>query len=315
MTDKTTKKGYFAHPQALVESESIGDGTRVWAFAHVLPGAVIGGDCNICDHVFIENDVRVGDRVTIKSGVQLWDGIEIEDDVFIGPNATFSNDRFPRSKEWPEEFERTIVRQGASIGSNATLLPGVEIGRNAMVGAGAVVTKDVPPHAVVVGNPAFIRRYVDAPLEASAAAPTASPAELAATVEGVTVHELPEFSDMRGKLAVGEMGDFLPFIPKRFFVVYEVPSREVRGEHAHRRIEQFLICVQGECSLMVDDGQHRAEIRLDRPSLGVHMAPMVWGVQYKFSPDAVLLVLASEPYDAAEYIREYEEYLELRTNA
>ena len=150
----TTKTGYFAHPQSLVESPNIGEGTRVWAFAHILPGAKVGRDCNICDHVFIENDVVVGDRVTVKCGVQLWDGVALEDDVFVGPNATFTNDLFPRSRQHPEQFARTTVRAGASIGANATLLPGIEIGRGAMVGAGAVVTRDVPPGVTVMGNPA-----------------------------------------------------------------------------------------------------------------------------------------------------------------
>jgi acetyltransferase-like isoleucine patch superfamily enzyme len=148
----------FVHPAGLCESSRVGDGTRVWAFAHVLPGAVIGKDCNVCDGVFIENDVVVGDRVTIKCGVQLWDGLRVEDDVFIGPNATFTNDRFPRSRVRPTHFLKTIIRQGASIGANATILPGIEIGRGSMVGAGAVVTRDVAPYSLVLGNPArFIR--------------------------------------------------------------------------------------------------------------------------------------------------------------
>ena len=149
----------FRHETAIVESTSIGEGTRIWAMAHVLPGAVIGEYCNICDHTFIENDVIVGNRVTVKCGVQLWDGTTIEDDVFIGPNATFTNDPFPRSRQYPEHFARTYVRRGASIGANATILPGITIGERAMVGAGAVVTRDVPPLAVVVGNPARIIRY------------------------------------------------------------------------------------------------------------------------------------------------------------
>lgn len=151
---------FFQHSHALVESQQIGDGTRIWAFAHVLPRAVIGSDCNICDHVFIENDVVIGDRVTIKCGVQIWDGLRIEDDVFIGPNATFTNDLFPRSKVYPEQFTQTLLQSGCSIGANATILAGVTIGEKAMVGAGAVVTKDVPPAAIVVGNPARIKGYV-----------------------------------------------------------------------------------------------------------------------------------------------------------
>lgn len=150
------------HSHALVEApDNIGEGSRVWAFCHILPGAIIGRDCNICDHVFIENDVVVGDRVTVKCGVQLWDGLRIESDVFIGPNATFTNDPFPRSKVYPTEFLLTQLRQGASIGANATILPGLTIGQHAMVAAGAVVTRDVPAYALVVGNPARIVRYLN----------------------------------------------------------------------------------------------------------------------------------------------------------
>jgi acetyltransferase-like isoleucine patch superfamily enzyme len=144
----------FLHPNAMCESKTVGPRTRVWAFAHILPGARIGADCNICDHTFIENDVKVGDRVTVKCGVQLWDGVVIEDDAFIGPNATFANDIFPRSRQRPAKFLTTLVKAGASIGANATILPGITIGRGAMVGAGAVVVESVPPYAVVAGNPA-----------------------------------------------------------------------------------------------------------------------------------------------------------------
>lgn len=145
------------HPLADVQSAQIGERTRIWQFCVVLQGAQIGEDCNICSHCFIENDVVVGDRVTIKSGVQLWDGLRIEDDVFIGPNATFTNDKHPRSQQYPEVFAQTVVKQGASIGANATILPGLVIGAGAMVGAGAVVTRDVPAGAVVIGNPAAIK--------------------------------------------------------------------------------------------------------------------------------------------------------------
>jgi acetyltransferase-like isoleucine patch superfamily enzyme len=147
----------FIHDKALVECDSIGPGTRIWAFAHVTAGAVIGADCNVCDHTYIEGDVIVGDRVTLKSGVYLWEGLRIEDDVFIGPQATFTNDMMPRSRQ-PFELRSTTVRRGASIGAGAVILPGVTVGEGAMVGAGAVVTKDVPPHSIVVGNPARVTR-------------------------------------------------------------------------------------------------------------------------------------------------------------
>lgn len=142
------------HPLSDVQSLKIGVTTRVWQFVVILPGAVIGEDCNICSHCLIENDVIVGDRVTIKSGVQLWDGLRVEDDVFIGPNVTFSNDKTPRSKVYPDMFLETIIQKGASIGAGAVILPGITIGQGAMVGAGSVVTKDVIPYAVVFGNPA-----------------------------------------------------------------------------------------------------------------------------------------------------------------
>lgn len=148
------------HPLSDVQSLHVGPATRIWQFVVILPHARIGADCNICSHVLIENDVVIGDRVTVKSGVQLWDGTRIEDDVFIGPNVTFTNDVFPRSKQYPAAFALTTVGKGASIGGGATILPGITIGRHAMVGAGAVVTRPVPERAVVVGNPARIVRYL-----------------------------------------------------------------------------------------------------------------------------------------------------------
>jgi UDP-2-acetamido-3-amino-2,3-dideoxy-glucuronate N-acetyltransferase len=149
------------HPSSDVQSTHIGARTRVWQYVVILPGAVIGEDCNICAHTMIENDVVIGHRVTVKSGVFLWDGLTIEDDVFIGPCVAFSNDKYPRSRQYPETFSRTVVKHGASIGANATILPGLTLGRHCMIGAGAVVTRDVPDHAVVIGNPATIVRYLD----------------------------------------------------------------------------------------------------------------------------------------------------------
>jgi len=144
------------HSTADVQTSAIGEGTTVWQFAVILKGAVIGSNCNVNCHTFIENDVTIGDRVTVKSGVFLWDGLRVADDVFIGPSVTFTNDKYPRSKQYPGSFQLTQILRSVSIGANATILGGVTIGEYAMVGAGAVVTKDVPAFSLVYGNPARV---------------------------------------------------------------------------------------------------------------------------------------------------------------
>lgn len=302
----------FVHERGLCESDEVGPRTRIWAFAHVLHGAKVGADCNICDGVFVEGGAVVGDRVTVKCGVQLWDGVELEDDVFVGPNATFTNDPQPRSRQWLDEYPRTVVRSGASIGANATILPGLEIGPGAMVGAGAVVTRSVPPHAVVVGNPARIQGYAESPTVGAPAIerPAAEPGITQLAVRGVHLQRFAGFSDLRGRLTAGELpSDAIPFTPKRWFLVYDVPSREVRGEHAHRDCHQFLVCVHGRVNVAVDDGERRGEVVLDDPTVGIYVPPGIWGSQFRYETDAVLLVLASHPYDPDDYIRDYDTFL------
>lgn len=148
------------HPTADVKSALIGDNTTIWQYCVIFPEAQIGHDCNICANVLIENEVVVGDKVTIKSGVQLWDGVTIEDDVFIGPNVTFTNDIIPRSKQYPQYFSKTLVKRGASIGANATIIAGRIIGEYSMIGAGSVVTKDIPANTIWYGNPAILRGFI-----------------------------------------------------------------------------------------------------------------------------------------------------------
>jgi UDP-2-acetamido-3-amino-2,3-dideoxy-glucuronate N-acetyltransferase len=302
---------YFVHANALCESTHIGDGTRIWAFAHILPDAIVGADCNICDGVFIESDAIVGDRVTIKCGVQLWNGVRIENDVFIGPNATFTNDYFPRSKHYPEKFLQTTVQAGASIGANATILPGITIGSGAMIGAGAVVTRSIPANAIVVGNPARITGYITDKQRAIATSKVKETAnlELESSIAGVSLHQLPRFSDIRGSLSAGEFDKQLPFIPKRYFLVFDVPTQETRGEHAHKKCHQYLICVSGSVRVLADDGHQRQEFTLSSPSTGIHLSPMIWGTQYRYSKDAVLLVFASENYENDDYIRDYNDFI------
>jgi acetyltransferase-like isoleucine patch superfamily enzyme/dTDP-4-dehydrorhamnose 3,5-epimerase-like enzyme len=305
----------FIHPRAICDATDVGAGTRIWAFAHVLAGARIGQDCNICDGVFIESEVKIGDRVTVKCGVQLWDGVRLEDDVYVGPNATFTNDRFPRSKIYPRHYAETVVRRRASVGANATILPGLEIGEGAMVGAGAVVTQSVPANAIVMGNPARITGYVDAdelPVEMAMPEPPDRADKIRATAFGIgaaTLHALQHVEDMRGSLAAMEFARDLPFVPQRCFFVSGVPSRDVRGGRAHKTCHQLLVCVAGSVSILLDDGERRRHTRLDRGDIGLYVPPMVWETHHQYAPNAVLMVLASHPYDPSDYIRTYRDYV------
>jgi acetyltransferase-like isoleucine patch superfamily enzyme/dTDP-4-dehydrorhamnose 3,5-epimerase-like enzyme len=303
----------YIHETADVKSHLIGKNTKIWQFVVVLPEAKIGNEVNVCSHCFIENDVIIGDRVTIKSGVQLWDGLRVEDDVFIGPNVTFSNDKFPRSKAYPEKFLETLIEKGASIGAGAVILPGIIIGTGAMIGAGAIVTKSVPPFAIVTSPAAKISGYVDSDLFL----PSCEPTELATKigipvgVGEVSLHNLKRVKDPRGELCVGEFMKDIPFIPKRYFLIFNVPEGKVRGEHAHYNCQQFLVCVKGSCTIVVDDGISRAEVHLETAEQGIYLPPLTWGTLYQYSSDAVLLAFTSEYYDANDYIHTYQQFCAL----
>jgi len=157
---KILRKKIFIHPLSEVHSVNIGEGTSIWQYCVVLNNAVIGKNCNLNFNVFVENDVIIGDNVTIKSGVQLWDGLRIENDVFISPNVAFTNDISPRSKQYPDHFLVTTIKEGASIGANSTIIGGITVGKYAMVGAGSVVTKTIPDYNLWYGNPATFKAYI-----------------------------------------------------------------------------------------------------------------------------------------------------------
>lgn len=275
---------YFVHEKALCESSRIGAGTRIWAFAHVLPGATIGADCNICDGVFVENDVLLGDNVTVKCGVQLWDGVTLEDGVFVGPNATFTNDLRPRSKVYPEAFLRTTVEQGASIGANATILPGLRIGRNAMIGAGAVVTRSVPPNAIVVGNPARIVGYTDTDAAADAAMDTSAPPKI------VPLRALN--ATVPSTLGAAFERD-IPFVPAQFHFIEGRHVSEAHRQLASGRPHRFLIALHGSVRVAVNGTDSRQQFILDHPNRGLYLPPRVAGIEYTCSDDATLLVFSS----------------------
>jgi acetyltransferase-like isoleucine patch superfamily enzyme/dTDP-4-dehydrorhamnose 3,5-epimerase-like enzyme len=294
---------YTKHQTAIVESEAVGDGARIGAFSHILPGARIGGRCVIGEHTLVDNGAIVGDNVVVQAGVQIRDGVTLEDGVFVGANATFVHD--PKL--------RITVKRGASIGANATILAGLTIGERASISAGAVLTHDAPPSAILSGNPARIVGYAGVePLAAGRAPAAIEVGPHPASVRGVVLHRLPLIDDLRGQLSFGEAGRHVPFLVKRYFLVFGVSSEYLRGEHAHKTLHQFLVCVRGRCHLVADDGVNRQEFVLDSPATAVYLPPMTWAVQYKHSADAVLLVLCSDPYDPADYIREYSEFLALR---
>ena len=297
---------------AQVLTKNIGDRTKIWQFVVILEQAQIGSDCNICSHVFIENEVVIGNKVTIKSGVQIWDGVTLEDEVFVGPNVSFTNDKFPRSKKHQKKVMQTIIRRGASISSGAIILPGIEVGENAMIGAGAVVTNNVPANAIVKGNPGRITGYVDSSQIDVAQNYSSIEGEVSNTlidVKGVEIITLKTFSDIRGNIAITNIKEDIPFVPKRFYMIYGVPSKETKGQYALKTCHQFITCARGSCKILLDDGKNRKEILLDSPRIGLYIHPKVWVSQYRFSEDALLSVFASEEYNPEDYIRNYSEFL------
>ena len=303
---------FFKHENSICESKVIGDGTRLWAFTHILPGAKIGKDCNICDFVFVENDVVIGDRVTIKSGVQLWDGTAIGDDVFIGPNVTFTNDKHPRSKKPLNEYPTTIIENRASIGANSTLLPGITIGQGCVIGAGSVVTKSVPPFAIVYGNPARIRGYSDSiqVLTKNGTSSSAINEPDQMLPGGAYFVDLKGASDARGELMAVEISEFLDFKIERTFFVYNVPNNHVRGEHAHKECVQMLVPLNGSLRVILDDGKLRKEVKLESATRGLVIPPKVWGTQFQFTKGSVLAVFASRKYETEDYLRKYQEFID-----
>lgn len=243
----------------------------------------------------------------IDASARLHPGVVIGSGVQIDAGTIFA------------ELGDLITRVGsrAMIGAGAVIGAGVEIGTGAILDPGTVVLSNVPPNAVVRGNPARIIGYAHG--AGTRVAPTSRRFPNVATrkstqieplgVSDCAIYLMPKIVDLRGALSVGEFTRDLPFLPQRFFMVFDVPSEELRGEHAHHACHQFLICVHGSCQALVDDGTHRAEVTLDDPTVGLYMPPMIWGTQYRYSRDAILLVFASHVYDPPDYIREYSSFL------
>jgi acetyltransferase-like isoleucine patch superfamily enzyme len=280
--------------------------------AHIDPSARIGSRCEIAAGAVIGAEACLGDDVRVGPGALLHGPCHIGSDSVVGAGCVLD-----ASVDADADTAAGLVLE-----SNVQLLAGVTIAARVTVASGArimpgtVVQRSVPPHAIVAGNPAQITGYTLSVSRAEAGAPIAvGTREIGVSttmVRGVTLHQLPRILDLRGNLTVGEFGRSIPFEPKRYFMVFGVPNAEVRGEHAHRTCKQFLVCVHGTCSVVADDGVHREEFLLDDAATGLYLPALTWGIQYKYSRDAVLLVFASEYYDNAEYIRDYAEFLALR---
>jgi hypothetical protein len=212
-----------------------------------------------------------------------------------------------------------VIRTNARIDAAAVIGENVTIGQGAWVRAGAVVLRSIPPNAIVEGNPAQVVGYVNCAnndhrpdprlIDVQSLGELARPARVPLEVGGSALYLMRRVIDARGSLTVGEVPTEVPFSPARYFAVFGVPSIELRGEHAHKRCQQFLICLHGTCRVLLDDGDRRCEVTLDRPDMGVFMPEMIWGTQYRYSPDAVLLVFASRPYEAEDYLRTYDDFL------
>lgn len=254
-------------------------------------GSDVGDGCRIAPDARVASSVRLAQNVVVDPGVTIGEGSTIAAGAFIGEGA--------------------VVADHALVGPNAVVDGGVRMGTHAQLTAGSIATEDVPAYAIAEGNPARIVGYRSSPafaadrrLRASSLAQGSMPLELGRA----TLIELPRVHDLRGGLVFGEVDAHLPFAPVRYFTVFDVPSREVRGEHCHKQLQELLICVHGECTVMVNDGTERAEIVLDRPDVALHLRPMIWTAQYQYSPDAVLLVLCSHVYEADDYIRDYAQF-------
>lgn len=246
--------------------------------------------------------------MSIHPSVLLSASVTLEEDVTIDHGVIFA-------AAANRADDHTVVRRGAHIGAGAVIGTAVEIGWGAYVQPGAVVLSSVPPNAIASGNPAQIAGYTtELSEDRGALLRTAVPEQRKSVeieplnLEQAAVYRMPQVIDMRGNLTVGEFGSDFPFEPKRYFAVFDVPSEKLRGEHAHYACHQFLICVSGSCMALLDDGQSRQEVLLDSPDVGLYMPPLIWGTQYRYSRDAVLLVFASHSYDPADYIRTYEEF-------
>lgn len=283
------------------------------------PSSQIDADVQVDATARIGPNCHLKGRISVAAGAVLVGGITLIGDIDVGRDARLEPGVCIAAPRPGTAIDQPAVRVGqqAHIGAGTVLYSGVSIGHHAWIEPGTVVLRNIPPHAIVSGNPARITGYIDEATQPARSAPsmvarTDSPGVQACQVQGVTLHHYARIRDLRGDLIAGEFERNVPFQPKRYFIVFDVPSTETRGEHAHKVCQQFLVCVAGSVSVVVDDGQRREEVLLDRPNMGLLIPAGIWGIQYKYSANGTLLVFASEYYDATDYIRNYDEFLQFR---
>jgi UDP-2-acetamido-3-amino-2,3-dideoxy-glucuronate N-acetyltransferase len=288
-------------------------------FSNVHASSLVGIGVLIDTEAYIGPNCHLEGSIEVESGAILKGGITFIGDIVVGRGSIIEPGVCIAAPLYERVAESTVVHVGNNVhvGAGTVLLKGVTIGHHAWIEPGTVVTQNIPSYAIVGGNPAKITGYVGNSSyqlnNASTLVAFNDKVEVyPSSVQGVTVHHYARISDLRGDLSVGEFERSVPFQPKRFFIVYDVPSAETRGQHAHMKCQQFLICVAGSVSVVVDDGEHREEVLLNRPNIGLFIPAGIWGIQYKYSTNGTLLVFASEYYDASDYIRNYDNFLKYR---
>jgi dTDP-4-dehydrorhamnose 3,5-epimerase-like enzyme len=262
------------------------------------------------ENVFVHAGAFIDPTVTIDGFTQIWSGMIVSSGVTIGPGVVFLKSETKTSN--------TRILENVKIGGGAIIGADITLGQGAVIEAGSLVLQSIPANAIVGGNPARILGYtatVGPDIESSVMPQLKAGQKITSVgVGNVTLHKFKLVKDVRGDLSVGEFSREIPFDPKRYFLVFNVPSEKTRGEHAHHKCHQFLICVKGSCAVVVDDGKSRCEVLLDSPDTGIYLPPKTWGIQYKYSIDAVLLVFTSDYYEAEDYIRDYDEFLSIIAN-
>ena len=287
--------------------------TNIHPSSRVVETVIVDAEAQIGPYCYLHGSI------TVEAGAVLMGGITLIGDIIVGPHSILEPGvciASPMPGQL-QESKRVQIGHHVHVGAGTVLLSGISIGHNAWIEPGTLVSRNIPAHAIVGGNPATIRGYMDDPMchgqGVSEVVPRSDEVGVRASlVQGVTVHHFARIRDLRGDLSIGEFERNVPFSPKRYFIVYDVPSSETRGEHAHKQCHQFLVCVAGSVSVVVDDGARREEVLLDRPNIGLYIPAGIWGIQYKYSGNGTLLVFASEYYDASDYIRNYDEFLKFR---